>query len=175
MLPAAPPPVRGPGGVFRVSARVLGRPVGLVARRGPLAGARGRTGGHPARPRPVSRVPGVRVRGGLGRGSGEGSSRRTPNRRRMGRRRAPCPGCGGAGAEVRQDLVDHRRVGDDRDDPHGPVAAGAGERVDLEEPAQQRRPPAGDLGGHKPRRGHDRHGSATQVLCYGTAVVIQRA
>ena len=63
--------------------------------------------------------------GGVGRGRGEGSSRRTPGRRRTGRRRAPGPGCDGARAEVRQDLVDHRRVGNDRDDPHGPLAARA--------------------------------------------------
>ena len=54
MRPAVPPPVRGPGGVFRVSARVLGGAVSLAARRSPLAEVRGRTGGHPARPRPVS-------------------------------------------------------------------------------------------------------------------------
>jgi transposase InsO family protein len=28
---------------------------------------------------------------------------------------------GGAGAEVREDLVDHRRLGDERDDAHGAV------------------------------------------------------
>jgi hypothetical protein len=38
---------------------------------------------------------------------------------------------GGASAEVRQDLVDHRRLRDEGDDPHDAVARGARERVDA--------------------------------------------
>jgi len=43
---------------------------------------------------------------------------------------------------VRQDLVDHRRLGDARDDPHGPAARRTREGVDredlLEEAAHRR-------------------------------------
>ena len=38
----------------------------------------------------------------------------------------------GAGPEIREDPVDHQRLGDERDDPHGAMAGRARERVDLE-------------------------------------------
>ena len=45
-----------------------------------------------------------------------------------------------------EDLVDHQRLGDERDDPHGPATRRTRERVDLKDPLQKRRPAAGDLG-----------------------------
>ena len=65
-------------------------------------------------------------------------------------------GSGGAGAEVRHDLVDHRRLRDEGDDPHDAVARGARERVDLEELLEERRPPAGGLRRRQSWRVHDR-------------------
>ena len=62
---------------------------------------------------------------------------------------------GGARAEVREDLVDHRRLGDARHDPHGTVAGRARERIDLEDLLEQRRPAAGGLGGRQSWRGDD--------------------
>ncbi len=58
----------------------------------------------------------------------------------MGRRR-------GAGAAVREDLVDHRGLGDARDDPHGPATGRAGQRVNFEELRQERRRSAGTMAG----------------------------
>jgi len=58
-----------------------------------------------------------------------------------------------AGAEGREDLVDHRRLRDARHDPHGAVAGRAREGVDFKELPQQRRPPAGGLGRRQPWRG----------------------
>ncbi|WP_434481137.1 hypothetical protein [Gemmatimonas sp.] len=58
---------------------------------------------------------------------------------------APWPGVrrtGSAGSAVGEDLVDHRRLGDECDDAHGAVAAGTRERVDLEDLLKQGRPPA---------------------------------
>lgn len=56
-------------------------------------------------------------------------------RRRSGRGRTPRAGVGGggrgAGAELREDPVDHRRLRDAGDDPHRAVAGRARERVDL--------------------------------------------
>jgi len=46
------------------------------------------------------------------------------------------------GREVLQDLPNHPRLGDERDDPHRGAAAGAHERIDLVDPADQIRPPA---------------------------------
>lgn len=66
--------------------------------------------------------------------------------------------CSGAGAEVRQDLVDHRPLGDDRHDPHGRVTGGAAERVDLKDLPQERGPRAAGLGGREPGRGDDGEG-----------------
>jgi len=60
-----------------------------------------------------------------------------------------------AGAEVREDLVDHRDLEDARDDPHGAMAGRAREWVDLEELLEQRRPPAGGLRGGESWRGDD--------------------
>ena len=49
----------------------------------------------------------------------------------LGRRRA--------GPEVGEDLVDHRRLRDERDEAHDAVAGGIREGVDLEELLEQRR------------------------------------
>jgi len=59
---------------------------------------------------------------------------------------------------VRQDLVDHRGLRDERHNPHRAGALRARERVDLEDLLQQCRPAAGGVGGGQPRRSHDRHG-----------------
>jgi hypothetical protein len=45
----------------------------------------------------------------------------------------------GAGPEVREDLVDHRRLGDERDEAHRAVAGRTRERVDLNELLQEGR------------------------------------
>ena len=66
-------------------------------------------------------------------------------------------GARAAGLEMREDLVDHRRLGDERDDPHGAVARGTRERVDFEDLLQQGRPAAGGLRGRESWRGDD-HG-----------------
>ena len=58
-------------------------------------------------------------------------------------------------AEVPQDLVDHRRLGDAGDDAHGAVARRAREGVDLEDLLQKRRPPAGGLGRRQAWRAAD--------------------
>jgi len=52
----------------------------------------------------------------------------------------------GTGPEVREDLVDDRRLGDARDDAHCAMAGRAGGRVDLEDLLQHSRPAAGGLG-----------------------------
>ena len=64
----------------------------------------------------------------------------------------------GTRAQVRQDLADHGGLRDARHDPHRAGAARAHEQVELVDLPQQRGPPARRLGGHEPRRGHDRHG-----------------
>ncbi len=64
-------------------------------------------------------------------------------------------GC--AGLEVGEDLVDHRRMGDERDDPHGPATRRTRERVDLNYLRQLRRKAAGGLGRREAWRGDD-HG-----------------
>jgi hypothetical protein len=72
---------------------------------------------------------------------------------------APCPGVrrtGGAGPEVDEDLVDHRRVGDARDDPQRPATRRTRERVDFEDLVEEGRPPAGGLRRRQLRRGHHR-------------------
>jgi len=48
----------------------------------------------------------------------------------------------GAGAEGREDLVDHRRLRDARHDPHGAVAGRTCGGIDLEDLLEQRRPAA---------------------------------
>jgi len=48
---------------------------------------------------------------------------------------------GGAGAELREDLVDHRGLGDVRDNTQGPRHVGHARGVDLEHLLQERRPP----------------------------------
>ena len=60
-----------------------------------------------------------------------------------------------AGAQVHQDLVNHRGLRDARHDPHRAGAARARERIDLEDLPQERRPPARRLGGGE--LGHDQH------------------
>ena len=67
---------------------------------------------------------------------------------------------------MRQDLINHRRLRDTcvmnatiRIAPaHCAGAWRAHERVDLDDLLQERRPPAGDLGGRQSRRDHHRHG-----------------
>jgi len=56
---------------------------------------------------------------------------------------------------MREDPVDHRDLGDDRDDPHGAMAGRARQRVDLEHLLQQGRPPAGGFGRRESWRGDD--------------------
>ncbi len=50
---------------------------------------------------------------------------------------------------VREDLVDHGPLRDERHDPHRAVARRASERVDLAALLQQRRPSAGSFGGRE--------------------------
>jgi len=57
---------------------------------------------------------------------------------------------------MREDPVDHRGLGDARDDPHGPATRRARQRVDLEDLLQQGRPPAGRLGRRQPGCGNHR-------------------
>ena len=78
----------------------------------------------------------------------------------MGRRR-------GAGAEVREDLIDHRRLRDEGDDPHRAVAGRAREGVDFKDLLQERRPPAAGLGGRECR--------AAGTIGGGTAVAVDSA
>jgi len=85
-----------------------------------------------------------------GRGARGRSLTRATSDGRGGRGRAARPRlspCGGARAQVREDLVDHRRLRDARHDPHRAGAARAHERVDLVDLPQQRGPPARRLGG----------------------------
>ena len=95
-----------------------------------VAGRRGRAQGA------VGAAAGARVDGGL--------------------RGPPCASRAARSA-MREDPVDHRGLGDERDNPHGAMAGRARERVDLKDLLEQRRPPAGGLGGRQPRRGGD-HG-----------------
>ena len=88
----ASPPGSGPNRVHRAH---------RTARTGEPGRARGRSGGV------------------AGRESGGRLSRRATGRGRDGRRRAARAGpSGGAGAEVRQDLIDHGGLRDERHDPH---------------------------------------------------------
>ena len=86
-----------------------------------------RLGGRPDggfRGRPVSAGP-------VGRG---GSSRGARSRRSPGRGRTPRVAAGrrrDAGAELREDLVDHRRLRDEGDESHEAVAAGSRQGVDF--------------------------------------------
>ena len=54
-----------------------------------------------------------------------------------------------------EDLVDHRRLSDARDDPHGFAIRRTRERVDLEDLLQEARPSAGGLGQRESSRGAD--------------------
>lgn len=159
-------PTCGPRGVVRPSARLAGRPVGPAAGRRPVAPDRFGTATRADRPRPVSRGARGDVQGAcrgvvLAGGGGDSLDSRYERlaRRSTGRtpRAAPIPRCG-ACAQVRQDLVDHGRLGNERHDPHRADASGARERVDLEDQLQQCRPAAGGIGGGQPRRGHGQHG-----------------
>ncbi len=72
---------------------------------------------------------------------------------------APRPGvrlARAAGPEVGEDLVDHRRLGDERDEPHRAVAGRAHQRVHLKDLLEERRPPAGGLCRRQPRCGNHR-------------------
>jgi len=60
-----------------------------------------------------------------------------------------------AGAEVGEDLVDHRRLRNEGDDAHRAVAGGTGERVDLENLLQEDRPSASGFGGRESCGGDD--------------------
>jgi hypothetical protein len=64
---------------------------------------------------------------------------------------------GGAGPEVGEDWVDHRRLGDAGDEAPRAVAGRARQRVDLENLLEQGRPPAAGLGRRESGRGDD-HG-----------------
>ena len=72
-----------------------------------------------------------------------------------------------AGAEVGEDLVDHRRLRDEGDDAHRAAAGGTGERVDLENLLQEDRPSASGLGRRDSWRGDD-HGRC--VDCGGLSL-----
>ncbi len=61
----------------------------------------------------------------------------------------------GAGPEMREDPVVHRRLGDERDDPHGAMAGRARERVDLEELLPEGPSSAGGLGRRESWGGDD--------------------
>jgi len=71
---------------------------------------------------------------------------------------APRPGVrltGNAGPKMHEDLVDHRRLGDERDDPHGAMARRARQRVDLENLLLEGRPSAAGLGRRESSCGDD--------------------
>ena len=88
---------------------------------------------------------------------------------------APRPGVrltGGVGPEVGEDLVDHRRLRDDGDDAHRAVAAGTGERVDLENLLKQGRPPAGRLG--RGQRSRDLCQTLVEPRCGAKRIVSHR-
>lgn len=84
---------------------------------------------------------------------------------------------GGARAQVRQDLVDHRGLRDARHDPHRAVAGGTRERVDFEDLLQEGHPSAGGFSGRESWRGDDhgrrlrRHGFRRRVL-FAMSVVV---
>ena len=121
--------------------------------------ARG-TAAHAERPRVVAGCRGACTHGESGRRrTGVRRVTRPGSRRRASARGAPWPGerlTGGAGTEVREALVDHRRLGDDGDDARRAVAGGLRERVDLEALLEQDCPPARGLGRRQPWRGNDR-------------------
>ena len=54
-----------------------------------------------------------------------------------------------------EDLVDHRPLRDERDDPHRPATRRTRERVDLKDLLEQGGPPAGGLGRRESGRGDD--------------------
>jgi hypothetical protein len=60
---------------------------------------------------------------------------------------------GGAGPEVGEDLVDHRRLGDAGDDAYRAVAGRARQRVHLKDLLEERRPTAAGLGRRESGRG----------------------
>ena len=132
--------------------------------------------------RPRRRSP----RGGGGSGPSSGDRRsvggrawgacRTPARGGPRRWGAPWPGVrltGGAGSEVGEDLVDHRRLRDEGDDAHRAVAGGTRERVDLEDLLEERRPPAGGLRRRESGRRGD--GGWPRPVCGGERRLVPRA
>lgn len=54
---------------------------------------------------------------------------------------------------MREEFVDHRRLGDERGEPHGPATRRARERVDLDDLLEQGRQATCSLGRRRPRRG----------------------
>jgi hypothetical protein len=81
------------------------------------------------------------------------------------RRRGGARGAGGGrlAAPVREDPGDHGRLGEERDDAHRRATPRTAQRVDLEEPTQQRRPATAGFGA----RGRDRRGCQTGLGCQG--------
>jgi hypothetical protein len=57
---------------------------------------------------------------------------------------------GGAGPKVCEDLVDDRRLRDERDDPHRTLAGRAREGIDFEDLLEEGRPAATGLGWRQP-------------------------
>ena len=123
--------------------------------------------GHPSRrwdDRPRRRSP----RGGGASGPSSGDRRRVGGRargacgapvrggpRRWGAPRPTVRLAGAAGPKVGEDLVDHCRLGDERDDPHRAATRRTGERVHLEDLLEEGCPAAAGLGRRQSRRGDD--------------------
>lgn len=129
-----------------------GRP-GAGGGRGEAAGRRLRTPNFPAWWRGVgsgSNGRSGRRRAGVGRVTRAGSR----GSRADGGFRGPAGGSRVVRARwcaiVREDLVDHRGLGDARDDPHEPATYRARERVDLDDLLH--RSPTGGLGGRESER-----------------------
>lgn len=116
---------------------------------------------------PLARLVG-REQGGLGGGSAAVGAdlKRSGSRGRASMRAARVAVCLARGADpkLREHLVDHRRLTDERDHPYGPVTRRTRERVDLKELLQKRRPATGDLGRREEWRGND-HGRRYEREC----------
>ena len=148
--------------------------------RGPSGGQRGWPG--PAEPRVTlpwdgrARRTSPRGRGGSGGASSGGS--RGVGARACGACRAPARGGPSrwgaprgvgrwrrASAEVGEDLVDHRRLGDEREDPHRPTTRRTRERVHFENLLKEGSPSATGLGWCQPGRGDE--GGRPRPVCGG--------
>ena len=141
------------GGVLTDSrARLLGRATG-GSRGGTMPTGTDRTHHRACHPRHRS------PRGGGETGPCSGAVLRgRSGRRRTGLGRVTRAGVrltGGAAAEVGEDLVDHRRLRDEGDDPHRALTRRARERVDLEDLLEERGPPAAGLGRREAWHGED--------------------